>query len=149
MPLTVKELDALKPQEKPYRVLYEKGLYLEVKPSGAKSWVFRFTKADGSRSWMGLGGYPDLGAAKAALKASKLRTGIAEGIDPLAAKREKQQQKEASNANTFSKVAEEWYQYKLPGWSKATAEKCRDYLDKDMLPASWYRLYLLGLSDFP
>lgn len=134
MPLTVKELDALKPQEKPYRVLYEKGLYLEVKPSGAKSWVFRFTKADGSRTWMGLGGYPDLGAAKAALKAGKLRMGIAEGIDPLAAKREEKQKEEAVYTNTLRKVAEDWYQYKLPTWSAATAAKCRDYLDKDILP---------------
>jgi integrase len=134
MPLTVKELDALKPQEKPYRVLYEKGLYLEVKPTGAKSWVFRFTRANGSRTWMGLGGYPELGAAKAALKAGKLRADMAEGIDPLEAKREARHKKVASQANTLRKVAEEWYQYKLPSWSSATAGKCRDYLDKDILP---------------
>lgn len=66
------------------------GLYLNVKPSGSKSWVFvwkQLVTKDGEpktkRTEMGLGGYPAIKLAKARTLASECRTAIAEGRNPL------------------------------------------------------------------
>ena len=71
------------------------GLYLSVSATGAKSWVFMWSrmeaKADGTmrqkRVEMGLGGYPDLSLGKAREAARLSREAVADGRDPLADKR--------------------------------------------------------------
>ena len=42
MPLTETRLRALKPKDKPYKVADDRGLYIEVSPSGGKLWRFRY-----------------------------------------------------------------------------------------------------------
>ena len=37
-------------------------------------------------------------------------------------------------------VADAWYEFNKPKWADATADKCRTYLDKDILPALGDRL---------
>ena len=59
------------------------GLYLSVSPSGAKSWVFMWTR-EGKRREMGLGGYPEVSLAKARARAASFRETLADGRDPLA-----------------------------------------------------------------
>ena len=61
------------------------GLYLNVTPSGAKSWLFMWTRG-GRRREMGLGSYPAISLASAREKAREHRTTVAEGRDPLAEK---------------------------------------------------------------
>src|SRR3954453_12664552 len=62
------------------------GLYLHVKPSGAKSWAFIWKEA-GKRREMGLGAYPAVKLARARVLAANAREAIAEGRDPIAEKR--------------------------------------------------------------
>lgn len=135
MSLTVKAIDALKPKTSTYRVQDEKNLYIQIKPTGAKSWMFRYTKPDGKRSWMGLGPYPAVSAAEARNKAAGFRAAVAKDIDPIKEKQTSKAARATAQTNTFAVVAEAWYRYKVPAWSEATASKCRDYLDKDILPA--------------
>ena len=59
------------------------GLYLNVTPSGSKSWLFMWVK-EGKRREMGLGAYPSITLASARTKASECRAAIAEGGDPIA-----------------------------------------------------------------
>lgn len=59
------------------------GLRLVVKPSGRKSWLFRFQLA-GRRREMGLGSFPEVSLKNARLEASSKRRRVVEGIDPLA-----------------------------------------------------------------
>lgn len=58
------------------------GLLLQVKPSGAKSWIYR-TRIAGKRRNIGLGGFPDVTLAQAKEKAREMRDKIKEGIDPI------------------------------------------------------------------
>ncbi|MGX5845495.1 tyrosine-type recombinase/integrase [Mesorhizobium sp. PL10] len=58
------------------------GLYLQVEPSGSKSWVFMW-KRDGKRTAMGLGAFPTVGLAIAREKAEAARKNLAAGRDPL------------------------------------------------------------------
>jgi len=65
------------------------GLWLSVRSTGSKSWVFRFT-ADGKRKEMGLGPYPVVMLAEARQLASNARRSCFEGIDPIQARQAKQ-----------------------------------------------------------
>src|SRR4028118_887863 len=59
------------------------GLYLNVTPSGARSWVFMW-KAAGKRREMGLGSLRDVPLAKARERAADAREKLADGSEPLA-----------------------------------------------------------------
>jgi len=71
-PLSDTVLATLEPESKEYRELDGNGLYFRVKPDGNKSWQLRYKKADGKRSWLGIGTYPDLSGAGARKKREKL-----------------------------------------------------------------------------
>lgn len=72
-PLSDTTLASLEPEDKDYRELDGNGLYFRVQPNGKKSWLFRYKKADGKWSWLGLGAYPMVGAANARKRAAELQ----------------------------------------------------------------------------
>jgi integrase len=110
MPKKAKELTALH-----VRRLTEPGLYpvggvaglaLQVKESGARSWIFR--KVIGTRRTdIGLGGFPDVTLDLARDKARAMADQIKTGIDPLAVRREAQAALRAATAKamTFDEAA--------------------------------------------
>lgn len=55
--LTIKQIDAAKPKDKPYRLLDSNGLYLYVPVTGKKVWQLRY-KLDGKEKVMTVGKYP-------------------------------------------------------------------------------------------
>ena len=61
------------------------GLLLDVKPSGAKSWILRTTVGT-RRTDIGLGGFPEVSLAAAVEAAKQAKAKIKEGIDPTAAR---------------------------------------------------------------
>lgn len=65
------------------------GLYLSVGPGEARRWVFLY-RWRGRLKEMGLGGLASVGLAKARQKAAAARELVADGIDPLEAKRSAQ-----------------------------------------------------------
>lgn len=83
------------------------GLILRVTPSGAKSWVLRYT-ANGKRRDMGLGAYPAIGLAKAREIAARHRELIAQKIDPL--------DQPSPTRMTFREAATAVHKSKLPTW---------------------------------
>jgi integrase len=61
------------------------GLYLNVTPTGSRSWLFMWTR-DGKRREMGMGAYPAISLAKARVVAGTYRELVAAGRDPIADK---------------------------------------------------------------
>ena len=59
MPLTETRLRALKPKDKPYKVADERGLYIEVSPSGGKLWRFRYRIGTVEKK-LSIGSYPEI-----------------------------------------------------------------------------------------
>ena len=59
------------------------GLYLNIAPSGSKSWVQRIV-VDGRRRDIGLGPYPAVSLTRAREIAHDNRSAIAQGRDPIA-----------------------------------------------------------------
>ena len=64
MPLTVKKIQSIKPSEKTIKVFDERGLYLEVPPSGGKWWRLKYRFA-GKEKRLSLGVYPQVTLKKA------------------------------------------------------------------------------------
>lgn len=62
------------------------GLMLDVRPSGAKTWIVRL-QSGGKRRDYGLGSLKDVSLAEAREKARDYRKLLRSGIDPLKAKR--------------------------------------------------------------
>jgi len=88
------------------------GLYLNVSPSGAKSWLFIW-KRDGKRHDMGLGALSAVSLANARDKAAECRAMLANGHDPLKAK---EADKTIPTIPTFGKAADDLIASMSPGW---------------------------------
>src|SRR5262249_24403780 len=58
------------------------GLYLQIKPGGARSWIYRF-RLNGRTRDMGLGALVDVSLVRARDKASAARALVNDGIDPI------------------------------------------------------------------
>lgn len=102
MALTVRAIEAAKPQDKPYKLADGQGLYLYVSPAGGKSWRANYS-AGGKQKTRTYGRWPAMGLADA----RKAHQGAREA--PAAAA--------APAAPTFEKVAKLWLLKTLPGLS--------------------------------
>jgi integrase len=90
------------------------GLYLCVSASRRRTWVFRFSWR-GRRPEMGLGSLADgVGLAEARRAALEARKDLADGRNPIDARREKK--RAAAAKPTFGRVADELLEAKAPEW---------------------------------
>lgn len=76
-----------KPTDKAQRLNDSGGLYLLIKPNGAKWWRFDYTFV-GKRKTLSLGVYPATGLADARRKAETARNQISNDIDPSKTRKE-------------------------------------------------------------
>ena len=98
-------------------------LFLNVAPSGSKSWIQRIT-INGRRRDVGLGGWPVVSLAKARERAFANRVAIADGRDPLAEKRR-------ANVPTFRQAAGATLAANRPRWrSGKTASNWTQQLER-------------------
>jgi integrase len=105
-------------------------LYLQVKPSGAGSWLLRYAKRGTKKNcWVGLGRAKLFTLAEAKLRAARYMKMLADGLDPLTVKREGQRvEKDAKHEQhlatiTFKRVAQEFMQQYRAGWSRVHADQ--------------------------
>ncbi|HEY8710914.1 MAG TPA: integrase arm-type DNA-binding domain-containing protein [Burkholderiaceae bacterium] len=96
------------------------GLAMQVQPSGARSWVLRFSVA-GKRREMGLGGFPDVTLADARRRAREEREKADKGTDPIAERKAAASQLRAERARafTFKASALAYIEAHEPGWRNA------------------------------
>jgi integrase len=94
------------------------GLTLQITPSGAKSWLFRFMIA-GKAHGMGLGPVHAVSLADARQKAAEARKALADGRNPLSEKRQRAAQAALAEARTitFDKCAETYISAHRASWS--------------------------------
>ncbi|WP_350581573.1 tyrosine-type recombinase/integrase [Pseudomonas sp. HY2-MNA-CIBAN-0224] len=145
-PLSDTALAGLEPDAKEYREQDGNGLYFRVKPDGQKSWQLRYKTPAGKWSWLGLGGYPEVGGALARQKASELRADAAEGKNPIATKQARQAADLAASNNTFESLAREWHTSRLHSWDAGTAKRVMGALERHVFPTFGKRLYIGILS---
>ncbi len=126
--LTIKQINAAKPKDKPYRIADGNGLYLYVPVTGKKVWQVRY-QYYGKEKVHTIGKYPEIGLADARNLAFELRRDLASGLNPATKKLRK-----SKEPDSFSTVFEEWYKYKRQSWSESYAIELRQMFKDDILP---------------
>ncbi|EGH03598.1 phage integrase family protein [Pseudomonas amygdali pv. aesculi str. 0893_23] len=129
--LTDAHCRSAKPREKLYRLNDQRGLYLEVKPTGVKAWRYRFA-LNGKSSMIGLGDYPAVRLSEARERSEAARKLVKEGVNP-AQQRQLDRARQANEAtNTFDVIAKEWLQTK--DWEDITKKRRLDMLERVVFP---------------
>ncbi|WP_174871699.1 tyrosine-type recombinase/integrase [Pectobacterium polaris] len=133
MPLNARQIETAKPQDKEYKLTDGAGLYLLIKPNGAKYWRLKY-RVTGKEKKLSIGVYPDISLAEARLKREEARKIVASGGDPSEQKQVERQAKKINIDNTFKAIALEWHEYKRPNWSKGYAEDLMEAFENDIFP---------------
>ncbi len=105
------------------------GLFLQVSPTGSKSWVFRRRQSDGRTPEVGLGSYPSIGLAEARDRAGDILALASAGV-PVKVARDKVLAIESAEVHeelelpppgtmTFDKAAEEYVATKIEPESRS------------------------------
>lgn len=132
MKLTNIQIKNAKPGPKTQRLFDGMGLYLEISPRGGRWWRFKY-RFGGKELRLSLGTFPDTPLALARERRDEARKLIAQGIDP-SAKRKSAKDTQRAQAETFERIASEWYAKQLPTWTPAHANKVRRFLELNAYP---------------
>lgn len=121
------------------------GLYLQVLPTGARSWVLRAT-VGGKRRDMGLGGFPDVTLTGARDAARTARAKIEQGLDPIEERKAAKSALRASAAKvvTFEEAAKAYIVAHSPSWENA---KHRQQWENTLSAYAYPKLGKLSVRD--
>ena len=145
MALTDTAVRNAKPKDKPYKLYDEKGLFLQVTPSGGKWWRFKY-QFDGKEKLISLGIYPEVPLAGkwydpkttkiwisgARDKRDKAKELIVSDINPSDNRKAVKRTNEGNLVNSFEVIAREWIatkmQTKSEGYQKNVLRRFELYL---------------------
>lgn len=133
MSLTATAIKNAKPKEKPYKLYDEKGLHLQVNPSGSKLWRQKYRFA-GKQKTLALGIYPDVSLANAREKRDEARRALADGIDPGEVRKVEKLTRHLAAAESFEAVGREWFNQIMPEKSESYRVRTGRILEKDLYP---------------
>jgi len=110
------------------------GLYLEVTPSGAKLWRWKY-RHGGKEKRLALGAYPAVTLKQARADRDAARAILDTGTDPVQARKDEKAAQQLRLGTTFEAVARAWY----ANWSAARSQRHAGYvirrLEADVFPA--------------
>jgi hypothetical protein len=117
----------------------EKGLYLEISPTGSKLWRWKY-RFNGKEKRLFFGAWPEVSLADARSKTLEKRAILAEGFDPAAVSKALEVE-QSLNSKTFEEIAREWHSSRVHVWTPGHARRIMRGLGKNIFP--W-----LGLRSF-
>lgn len=135
-----------KAEERPYRRPVESGLYLEVRPTGARLWRYRYRLPDANgvkrENLFALGAYGKKGAdageftlEEARQERARLRELVKQGIHPAAARKQARTAVIEAQANTFKAVSLAWIEENRKRWTPYYLKQIERGLREDVYPA--------------
>ncbi len=134
--LTDTKIRILKPRGTAYRVADTNGLCIEVRPSGAKAWRYRYRYA-GKPSIITMAEYPAMGLAEARSERERLRALVKGGGNPANAARIERAAKIEQAETTFGAIATELLAKRAKeGLSPGSVKRERRLIEKDMAAVS-------------
>jgi integrase len=133
MPLTNTAIRNAKPSNKPIKLFDERGLYLEVSPTGGKWWRLKF-RFDGKEKRLSLGVYPDVGLKDARERRDAARKLLANGVDPSENRKAQKTARADCIANSFEVVAREWFAKYSSTWVERHRERILSRFERDIFP---------------
>ena len=132
--LTDTKVRNAKPAEKPYKLQDGQGLYLDVRPSGAKIWRYRYWKADGKDGLYTVGEYPAVSLSDARKERELARQQVKDGRNPTQVREAERMERIGEAATTFEGVAREWIEHNRESWSERYCEQAETFLAADVFP---------------
>ena len=133
MPLTDTAIRNAKPGEKPVKLFDERGLYLEISPTGGKWWRLKY-RFDGKEKRLSLGVYPDVSLKDARDRRDTARKLLADGIDPSENRKAQKSARADRMANSFEVVAREWFAKYSATWATNHGERIIRRFERDIFP---------------
>ncbi|WP_151766423.1 tyrosine-type recombinase/integrase [Acinetobacter seifertii] len=130
--LTDAQVRRIKPLEKKKRYSDEKGLYLEVTPSGGRFWRLKY-RFNGRESTLTIGSYPETSLAQARRTRDEARVQLYKNIDPNAVKNSRLH--DADENKLFKVLAMEWMEDRKAVIKEATYLRDLSVFEKDIFPA--------------
>ena len=130
--LTDAQVRKIKPLDKKKRYSDEKGLYLEVTPSGGRFWRLKY-RFNGRESTLTIGSYPEISLAQARRARDEARIQLYNNIDPNAVKTQRLQQVDESTL--FKSLAMEWMEDRKAVIKETTYLRDLSVFEKDLFPA--------------
>jgi len=132
MKLTDRTIANLKTTGKAHKHFDGGGLYIFVSPTGGKLWRMVY-RVDGKQKVASFGAYPAVTLRRARERRDKIKTLLADSIDPGIHLKEARKASAASE-DTFESVAREWHVKFLHTWSEGHGGKILIRLVKDIFP---------------
>jgi len=134
--LTDTKLRTLKARTSAYRLADTNGLCIEVRPSGAKVWRYRYRYA-GKPSMITMAEYPAMGLAVARAERDRLRALLKGGSNPALAAKIERAAKIETAATTFGAIASEFVaKREKEGMSPGSLKRERRLIEKDLAAVS-------------
>ena len=137
--LTPTRINNAKGKPKPYKLTDGGGLFVQVMPSGAKTWRFQYTLGR-TRGEIRIGRYPEIGLADARDRHFEFRRMIELGQDP-AAKQQKEQEeiqrraeKAKRNDKDFESFSRRWITERLQTKSASYRDQIKSRLERFVWP---------------
>ncbi len=131
--LTEIQVRTSKPAAKTARLFDERGLYLEIAPSGGKWWRFKYRHL-GKEKRLSLGVYPDVGLKLARERRDEARRLLVQGVDPSENRKAKRQSGLERAENSFEVLAREWIEKYSASWVPSHSKRISRRLEKDVFP---------------
>lgn len=127
-----------KGREKPYKLADGAGLYLLVKPNGAKYWRLKY-RFHNKEKLYALGVYPEVSLKAARDKKDTARKLLEKGLDPLLVKSDEKRLGKLHAGNTFEIIAREWHEHQKAKWTPTYAQELLHRLNEDIFPEIGHR----------
>lgn len=135
MSLTDTTIRNAKPAPKPRKMPDGGGLYLILRPNGARWWRMDYRRpVTKKRNTLSLGTYPDTGLKEARAQRDEARKLLAQGIDPGQQRKAMRTDSETRAANSFEAVAREWLAVKETEWMATQHAKEQARLENHAFP---------------
>lgn len=131
--LTDTAIRKAKPGAKPAKLADGGGLYLLLRPDGARWWRWDYRRpVTGKRNTLSLGTYPETGLADARARHAEARKALAAGIDPGEQRKAEKAAGLERAGNSFEVVAREWLAKQT--WVAGYRDKVDAWLVNDVFP---------------
>lgn len=122
------------PREKKYKLAAGGGLYLEVMPTGAKYWRWKY-RFGGVEKRVALGVFPAVSLAQARERRDLEYAKLRDGSDPAAKRRAQKLTARLATATSFEAIAREWLETKESEWGADHLTKVRAWLEQHVFPS--------------
>jgi integrase len=133
MSLTNTAIRNAKPSTKNRKLFDERGLYLEIAPTGGRWWRLKYRFGNKEKR-LALGVYPDVSLMDARDRRDAARKLLANGVDPGENRKAQKLAQEERATNSFEAVAREWFTKYSKNWAESHRVKLLRLFDRDIFP---------------